>query len=243
MNLRTLFIAALLLHPSVLFAENVIEIYPGKRIRHEQVSQKSNLFFKVELNSIIDNNLSFAITQFDRQIIFEKPIYEKAEVVRDKDDQNDAGRRTVILGETITGDIEERENLLEIGPIVSEQFECLQEIFETNENGVLIDRQQIIISLYDDLKHKESELVFSNPKHGSGTLKLTHMNVYNLFNVEFKNYKRSHPESLAFAAAWDKDRFTPNQIAQLTLSVKSVAETEKSGDTFLVLGRSMSRWP
>ncbi len=243
MNLRTVLIATLLLQPSVFFAETVTEIYPGKRIRYEQISQKSNLFFKVYLNTIIDNNLSFKIIQFDRQKILEKPIFEKVEVVRNKNDQNDAGRRTIKLGETITGDLEERENLLEIGPIASHQFGCLQKIFETDENGILVDRQQIIISLYDDLKHKESELVFSSPEHGRSILKLTRTDLYSLFDVEFKHYKRSHPESLVLDAVWDKKNFTPGQIAEITLSVKNTAKTEKPGDTFLVLGRSMSRWP
>jgi hypothetical protein len=222
-----------------VFSEYEQEIYPGKLIRFETISKKSNPFIKVKLNGIIDSKIAFEFRQWDHQFFEEKPIYEKMLVLKNSKDVNNPGIRRFVHGEFIEGPIVERTESVDLGPLVFEDFKYLGSIATTDRNGILRDARQILFSRFDYLKQRSIALQFASVKHGNYDLELTRSDLYELLEMDYDKPKRSHPQNLTYEATWYGASFSPGTTAGLSIVVRN---SGSSGEVSLVLARSMSRW-
>ena len=106
----------------VCYSEQITEIYPGSLINRELIAVHSNPFIVVTFIGTMNGQLAFEFEEFDRRVFEERAIYEKLKVVRQKGDPNDPGLRQHVPGETITGEIEKREEIIKIGPVARKNF-------------------------------------------------------------------------------------------------------------------------
>ena len=223
------------------YGGQVTEIYPGSLLKKELTAIHSNPFIKVRFWGILDGELAFEFKEFDRLIFEEKPIFEKLKVVREKDDFNDSGQQELIPGETIMGQPEIREEIIELGPLVQENFRYFDVIYRTDNNGILVDREQVILGQFENLRDQSVRIQFKSDTVKIPELELTRKELYSQFGIRYDIVKKSHPENLKFEARWNKSSYAPGEVAELDIIVENSGNPEEN--IFRLLARSISRWP
>ena len=227
------------LFSSRIHGEQITEIYPGSLIKRELVAVHSNPFVVVSFFGILDGRLSFAFKAFDRRVFEETPVYEKLKVVREREDLNDSGLRSLVPGEYITGAVEKREEIEKIGPVSFENFQYFGVTSRTDRKGILVDDQQVVLSQFENLRRLSVLIKFESKEYGVLELNLSRSELYDELGIHYGTTQKSHPENLKFEANWGSNLYTPGSTAKLFLTV---ANTGDVGDIYRVLARSISRW-
>lgn len=237
---------ALLLIAAAAQANDVEEIYRGRLVRSEEISRQSNPFLRGRFLGMIDNRLAFQITQYDRVEIFSRPIYEKVIVRRQANNPNDAGFRTVIPNEFVEGEPVRREEVAELEPIANVPFRYKGNATEeaeyqvrSNQNGVLLDVNEAIMSQFEDLRNASTVILFQTESLGSCQVELTRADFNEKLGIHYEYRKASQPQNLKAFAEWDKAIYQPGDTAVLTLHLKNQGS---EGEVVRLLSRSMSRW-
>ncbi len=221
-------------------AETMVQIYPGKLLRTERLSSEQSRYLEAKFIGIRDNNLAFEILEFERVLITELPIYEKVKVTRQRNNNDDRGVREPIAGEFIEGEPEEREEIHDVGPASNVAFTVLDHPYTANENGIVIDTDQIILEQFEDRKVRGLSLMFANAELGLCVTELSRTELYEHFGIDFSSTRPSHPEHISLQGEWDRESYAPGDTARLTVHV---GNTSASLGIYRVLGMSMSRWP
>ena len=238
-NYRHILIICLLAVP-VMSAREVVETYRGKLLREEvRDTVAKDRFISGSFSGVIDGNLTFVMTNQERRITYYQPIYEKIRVYRQQGDANDPGRRELVDGEVLKGDIEERQRIIDLGPVAHTKFSYLGSSQRTDTSGVLTDTDQAILRQFDDLDFDTLNLEVTS-KSGTTILKLTRDQLYEKYGVQFAFKGQTEPKNLSITADWDRTHYQPGSVAKLTVKATN---TGKSGDIVLLRGgRSLSRW-
>ena len=219
--------------------EQITEIYRGSLIKRELIEVNSNPFITVSFLGTLDGQLAFIFKEFDRLVFHEKPIYEKLKVVREKGDFNDTGLRRLVPGEYIVGDLEQREEIKEVGPISLKQFQYFDVTSRTNTDGILLDDQQMILAQFENLRERSVAIKFESEEQEILELELTRNELNEKLGIHYGTAQRSHPDNLKFEANWKNGYYAPGDVANLYLTAKNGGI---QGDVYRILARSISRW-
>jgi hypothetical protein len=234
--------AVALLAASGLSAKQVTEEYPGELLREEVLETKVlGRHLRVDFVGLQEGDLTFRIHGLEEQSVRYRPIHQKILISRQADDANDRGERFVVPGEVVATNPEQRNETLDMGPVADAEFDIRGTLFRTDGQGILRDRQQVLLAAFDDLRFEGLDVALHTDTFGEGRLVLTREQLRAAFDVHFRYRGQSHPDRLQAVAEWDRDQYAPGDIARLKLTVSNTGE---QGDVLLVLGgRSISRWP
>jgi hypothetical protein len=242
MNRLTRNIVIVLLATSTLTASarEVREIFRGKKLSEEQLGTKTTeRFMDAWFSGVIDGDLTFLVTVKERRVTSIRPIYEKVRITRENSDPTDSGVREVLVGQTVKGDVEERQRVVDLGPVKYTAFSYLGTTQRTDVNGLLTDKEQTILKQFDNLDFDQLS-VEATAKSGTIQLKLTRERLYEKYDVQFGFKGQTTPVNLKTTAEWDRSQYAAGDAATLVVTAENAGE---SGDLVLLRGgRSVSRW-
>ena len=235
-----LLLSGLRMAPAAWAAE-VSTDHRGALLRKEIVATESNPFIAVEFIGLREGNLAFLFRRMDRQVIRERPIYQKVIVTRNEDDMQGPGIRIVVPGETMLGDKELRQENVELGLLAdaSVQFDGMSA--RTNKDGVFIDCDQAILAIFDNLKVNRHTFTITNLRHGNCMVELTRLEMYEKLDINYEETRSSHAEDhLVGEVEWNRSSYRAGDVAVLSLKVTN---DSKDNGIYRLLGRTVSRWP
>ncbi len=220
-------------------AEEISQVYPGKLLNKDLISTESDPVIDLKFKGTENGFLAFKFRHLDRVTIKEIPIFEKLVLVRIKGANNEPGEQRLVPDEFIHGDIIVREEIIDNGPVASEDFMYLGVTTRTDLKGILLDDREKILSLFEDLQHQSSTLQFANKRLGIQELTLTRAQIYQELGIFYESRINSREENLSIGGVLDQATYAPGDTAKLSVSARNEGD---EGVVYRVLARSVSRW-
>lgn len=234
---RALVIMICLVQLSGVDAATIEEFYPGNVLRTEVLQRDSHHYIEAKVVGFRDGVLAMKIEQFDRQVIRERDIHEKVRIVRT--DDSTRGTREIIADQVIAGNSREREERILVGPVRNTEFQYLGGRAVTDDDGILRDHDQAILSLFEQRRSKVARLQFASPDAGICEFELTRNKLDELLGITFDHRSgRSCPSKLELSSQWDKPFYRPGDRARLTVTAQ---HNEQTCNVAQLQGLSMSR--
>jgi hypothetical protein len=236
---RLLSVVAALLLAAPASAKQLIEHYPGKVLRAEEVMRESNPYVLATFVDVVDSCPVFRFDRLDRQVIFERPVHEKIRVTRM--DQVSRGISEVVHGEFMVGTMTHREEVVRLGPLPGAAFSYLGTSSVTNDQGLLIDRAQKVLALFEDRREKEAIIVFESDEHGRCQYQLERPLLDEKLGIHFGRARgQMCPEALTISQRWDRRVYNPGMTAELEITASN---SGRECTVFQLQALSMSRHP
>lgn len=177
MKQLVLFILIIVCTVQIAFAEGVKR--RGKYVRTDVVDTEKTEVFAVRLKKCEGAFLQFEFRKRLKLKLHEVRMYETIEEIVHLNNGGDGITPTasseyrIILGEFMEGEHSERIEYKDDGPLKLEAFKLNDQTYSTDINGIWIDDDQTVLSMFDDLRSKPVELVFSHQKYGTANIILS----------------------------------------------------------------------
>ncbi len=223
-------------------AAEVTQFYPGKLLRKEVVTRETSVLPEVTLSGCEKSVLALLFTWREREVIIEKPFYEKVALITDDRNPHDPGIHEVLTGEYIAGKLEQRETIAEKGPIIGQDMSYLGVQGTTDALGKLTDDRQVIMQLFDDLWLRHTPVRFYSPGKSPEiiTLEITRAQFNEKMGLNYPAAEKSHAKKLDLGVKWERSAYRPGETGKATITATNLGS---DGKIVRIQARSMSRWP
>lgn len=225
----------------VVKGKSIREIYPGRLLRTQTLSRdRVDTRITVEFAGIIRNSPAFLFRKKNIILVRTQNFYEKLLVIREEND-TDGGQRLPLAGEEIPGEIKKHKEIEDAGILRGATFQFLGDQQITNVKGIILDRNQLVLNAFDNLRKKQVTIRFDGGKIGSTTLVLTRKQLRQALQVRFDYVGHSSPKACQISYHWDRPFYQAGSSPKLTVTLQNTSQ--KSPVFLLRGGRSVSRWP
>ena len=213
------------------------EVYRGREIRSEIVDRNVTSRFRVELAGSASGELRLRFNRISIVTEKEVPIHEKVLLYRtDGERDGDRVRYKPVIGEFMRGEPRRKTRKEESGPLANDVFLIGDRRIRTNSAGLYTDKEEYILSQFDDLRVQEIDLLFENPQHGQHKLVLTRQEMLSALDVNDARRGNAGSSSVTVDVALP-DRVQPGDHIDATIRVLNTGSKRIVGARACLISR------